>query len=196
MTSRNGSISKTFAIGCEIDIKAIERVNHQLLMLNEKDARNAMRRGLGKWSRFTKKTLEATAPFGRATATEYVRKAVRPNVHLKWSVITKVKGYSKGLVTWMAVGIKKIDGSYLTPHWYHGWLENGHLITRKATYLERAILMNMYGYKSKEHRSGKWVIGRSAPRNWIKKYRAPLSALAVRYVEPEVEKAIKDSGLG
>jgi hypothetical protein len=40
------------------------------------------------------------------------------------------------------------------------------------------------------------VVGQSQPRNWIKKYRAPLSAAAVRFVEPEVEKAIKEAGLG
>jgi hypothetical protein len=193
MTSRNGSTSKTFAIGCEIDEKAIERINQQLLMLSQKDARNAMRRGLGKWSRFTKKTLEATAPFGRATATEYVRKAVRPNVHLKWSVITRVKGYSKGLVTWMAVGVKRIDGTYLTPHWYQGWVENGHAIKRATTQAEK-ILLKQRGERGKAMNFVQ--VGYSRPRNWVKKWRPVLSAMAPQYVAPEVEKAIKDSGLG
>ena len=188
MTSPPNFKGRTFAIGCEIDERAIERINAQLLKLNEKDARNAMRRGLGKWSRFTKKTLEATAPFGRATATEYVRKAVRPNVHLKWSVATKVKGYSKGLVQWIAVGVKRIDGSYLTPHWYHGWLENGHAIKR-ATSTQERILLKQRGERGKALNFR--VVGRAAPRNWIKRYRNTLSAMAVQFIEPEVEKAVQ-----
>lgn len=193
MTSPPNFKGQTFAIGCEIDERSIERINAQLLKLNQKDARNAMRRGLGKWSRFTKKTLEATAPFGRATATEYVRKAVRPNVHLKWSVATKVKGYSKGLVQWIAVGVKRIDGSYLTPHWYHGWLENGHAIKRATTQAEK-ILLKQRGERGKALNFVQ--VGYSRPRNWIKKWRPVLSAMAPQYVEPEVEKAIKESGLG
>ena len=179
---------RTFAVGCEIDTKALEAINHRLLSLEKKDARNAMRRGLGKWSKYTKKTLEATGPFGRSTSTEYVRKAIRPNVHLKWSVSTKVKGYSKGLVTWIAVGIKRIDGSYLTPHWYHGWLENGHQIRRATTEPER-ILLKQRGERGKALKSV--VVGRSPPKNWIKKYRGVLSAMAVHFVEPEVDKAVK-----
>jgi hypothetical protein len=193
MTSLPNFKGQTFAIGCEIDERAIKRINAQLLKLSQKDARNAMRRGLGKWSRFTKKTLEATAPFGRATATEYVRKAVRPNVHLKWSVATKVKGYSRGLVQWIAVGVKRIDGSYLTPHWYHGWLENGHAIKRATTQAEK-ILLKQRGERGKAMNFVQ--VGYSRPRNWIKKWRPVLSAMAPQYVEPEVEKAIKESGLG
>jgi len=185
--------SKSFVLGTEIDSQALERVNHALLRLSEKDARNAMRRGLGKWSKVVKKSLEASAPFGRTTATEKVRGVVRPNVHLKWSLITKVKGYSKGLVTWVGVGIRRIDGSYLTPHWYLGWLENGHLIKRRSTTAEKMLL------KSRGER-GKGLnfvtVGKSRPRNWIKQHRAALSMLAPKFVEPEVEKAIRESGLG
>jgi hypothetical protein len=195
MTSFAGSSfrGRTFAVGCEIDTKALEAINHRLLSLEKKDARNAMRRGLGKWSKFTKKTLEATGPFGRSTSTEYVRKSVRPNVHLKWNVSTKVKGYSKGLVTWIGVGVKRIDGSYLTPHWYHGWLENGHAIKR-ATTTEERILLKQRGERGRALNFR--TIGRSAPRNWIKKYRSALSALAVRFVEPEVDRAVKEAQRG
>ena len=192
MTSLKGS-TKTVAIGCEIDASAIQRINASLLKLEKKDARNAMRRGLGKWAKFTKKTLETSAPFGKARATERVRGAVRPNVHLKWSVITKVKGYAQGLVTWIGVGVKRIDGSYLTPHWYLGWLENGHAIKRRTTSAEKALL------KSRGER-GRGLnfrtVGRSAPRNWIKRFRAPLSNAAPLFVEPEVNKALKEAGLG
>lgn len=193
MTSLPNFRGRTFAIGCEIDERAIERINAQLLKLSQKDARNAMRRGFGKWGRATKKVLEANAPFGKASATEKVRGQVRPNVHLKWSVITKVKGYSKGLVQWIAVGVKRIDGSYLTPHWYHGWLENGHAIKRATTQAEK-ILLKQRGERGKALNFVQ--VGRSRPRNWIKKWRPVLSAMAPRYVEPEVEKAIKESGLG
>jgi hypothetical protein len=193
MTSLPNFKSKTFAVGCEIDAKALEQINHRLLQLSEKDARNAMRRGFTKWGKFTKKALEATAPFGKTKATERVRGAVRPNVHLKWSVITKVKGYSKGLVTWIGVGVKRIDGSYLTPHWYLGWLENGHAIKRATSQAER-IALKQRGERGRALNFR--VVGQSQPRNWIKKYRASLSAAAVRFVEPEVEKAIKESGLG
>jgi len=193
MTSLPSSKSKTFAVGCEIDAKALQQINSALLRLGEKDARNAMRRGFTKWGKFTKKTLEATAPFGKTQATERVRGAVRPNVHLKWSVITKVKGYSKGLVTWIGVGVKRIDGSYLTPHWYLGWLENGHAIKR-ATSQQEKILLKQRGERGKALNFR--TVGVSQPRNWIKRYRAPLSAAAVQFVQPEVEKAIKEAGLG
>jgi hypothetical protein len=193
MTSPASSRSKTFALGCEIDEQALQRVNHQLLRLGKEEARNAMRRGLTKWSKFTKKTLEATAPFGKRGATEKVRGQVRPNVHLKWAVITKTKGYAQGLVTWLGVGVKRIDGSYLTPHWYLGWLEAGHAIKRKTTNAER-ILLKQRGERGRGLNFT--TVGRSAPRNWIKKYRGILSAAAPSYVEPEVEKAIKEAGLG
>ena len=188
MTSPSASTSKTFAIGCEIDEQAIRTINSRLLELEQRDARNAMRRGFGKWARATKKVLEANAPFGKTSATERVRGATRPNVHLKWSVVTKVKGYSKGLVQWIAVGVKRIDGSYLTPHWYHGWLENGHAIKRATTQAEK-ILLKQRGERGKAMNFVQ--VGRSRPRNWIKKWRPVLTQTAVQYVEPEVDKAVK-----
>ena len=188
MTSLPNFKGRTFAIGCEIDEQALKRVNAELLKLGTDDARNAMRRGLRKWSTFTKKTLEAAAPFGRATATEKVRGQVKPNVHLKWSVTTKAKGYRQGLVQWIAVGVKRIDGSYLTPHWYHGWLENGHAIKR-ATSTQEKILLKQRGERGKALNFR--VVGRAAPRNWIKRYRNMLSAMAVQFIEPEVEKAVQ-----
>ena len=104
-----------------------------------------------------------------------------------------MKGYSKGLVTWIGVGVKRIDGSYLTPHWYHGWLENGHAIKR-ATTTEERILLKQRGERGRALNFR--TIGRSAPRNWIKKYRSALSALAVRFVEPEVDRAVKEAQRG
>ncbi len=190
MTSPSAFKGRTFAVGCEIDEKAVQAINSQLLKLGTDDARNAMRRGMSKWARFTKKTLEAAAPFGKATATEKVRGVVKPNVHLKFAVATKVKGYRLGLVQWMAVGVKRIDGSYLTPHWYHGWVENGHAIKRRTTDPERALL------KSRGERGralNTITVGRSPPRNWIKKWRGVLSAMAVQFIAPEVEKAAKQA---
>lgn len=188
MTSPPNFRGRTFAIGCEIDEQAIRTINSRLVELEQRDARNAMRRGFGKWGRATKKVLEANAPFGKTSATERVRGATRPNVHLKWSVATKVKGYSKGLVQWIAVGVKRIDGSYLTPHWYHGWLENGHAIKRATTQAEK-ILLKQRGERGKAMNFVQ--VGYSRPRNWIKKWRPVLTQTAVQYVAPEVDKAVK-----
>jgi hypothetical protein len=179
---------KTFAVGCEIDMEAIRRINSRLLELDQKTARNAMRRGFGKWAKHARTVLMADAPFGKTGSTEKVRGIVRPNVHLKYAIATKIKGYSKGLVTWIAVGVKRLDGSYLTPHWYHGWVENGHAIKRATTTAEKLLL------KSRGER-GKGLnvvtIGRSPPRNWIKKWRPILTASAYQFVAPEVDKAVE-----
>jgi hypothetical protein len=195
MTSFAGSSfrGRTFAVGCEIDAEAIRRLNSRLLELEQRDARNAMRRGFGKWGRATKKVLEANAPFGKTSAVERVRGSTRPNVHLKWNVITKVKGYSKGLVTWIGVGVKRVDGSYLTPHWYHGWLENGHAIKRATTVAER-ILLKQRGERGRALNFR--TIGFSRPRNWIRKWRTVLTATALQYVEPEVDRAVKEAQRG
>ena len=184
MTSRRAS----FAVVVSLDEAAVRRINSRLLELGEKDARNAMRRGFGRWSRAAKKLVEQYAPFGRSASTEQVRGTRRPNVHLKFSAATKVKGYRKGLVQWCAVGIKEITGSYLTPHWYLRWVENGHALRRKATESERLRAFSR-GENPRTARS--YTYGYVRPNPFIR--RAAQSAIPL--VEPmmlaEIEKAVR-----
>lgn len=184
MTSPRGS----FATIVELDKDAVRRINAALLSLPTKEAGLAMRRGFGKWSRHARKLVEANAPFGRATATEFVRGSVRPNVHLKFSAATKVRGYQKGLVVWAAVGIKEIPGSYLTPHWYLRWVENGHAIKRKATGLEYEARIKR-GSTKKE--ASKTTIGTVRPNPFIRKSAMQSIQLAAPLIEAEVQKAIQ-----
>jgi hypothetical protein len=192
-SSAYGRRGRTFAVGVEIDDAALRAINARLLTLNERDARNAMRRGFSKWTGAVRRLLASSAPFGKTSATERVRGAVRPNVHLKWSIATKVKGYSKGLVTWAAVGVKRIDGSYLTPHWYHGWLENGHAIKRATTTAEK-ILLKSRGERGKALNTR--VVGFSRPRQWMKRYQTVYPSLALQYVAPEIDKAVEKASRG
>jgi hypothetical protein len=188
MTSLPRSRRTAFAASVEVDDAALRRINSALVRLEVKDARNAMRRGLGRWSREGRRFMASVAPFGKTSSVEQVRGITRPNVHLKFNVATKVKGYSKGLVTWAGIGVKEIRGSYLTPHWYLGWVENGHNLTRSATTQEKILM------KSRGERVGprtKRVIGRVPGHPWMKKYRPLVQSAAVRAVEPEVEKAIR-----
>ena len=188
MTSFQRSSRTAFAAAVEVDGAAIRRINNALLRLEEKDARNAMRRGFGKWSKEGRKFMQSVAPFGKTASIEMIRGSYRPNVHLKFNVATKVKGFRQGLVTWAAIGVKEIRGSYLTPHWYLGWVENGHNLVRAATYQEKILM------RSRGERVGaktKRVIGRVPGNPWMKRYRAVVQSAAIKAVEPEVEKAIR-----
>jgi len=183
MTSRRGS----FATIVELDKDAVRRINAALLSLPTKEASLAMRRGFGKWTRTVKKVVEANAPFGRATATEKIRGDIRPNVHLKFSAATKIKGYSRGLVVWAAVGIKEIRGSYLTPHWYLGWVERGHAIKRGASTLEYEARIKR-GAKKKE--ASKTTVGHVRPNPFIRRSAQASMQFAGPMIEAEVQKAI------
>ena len=188
MTSPRGSTgSRKFAVAAEIDDKAVERINRALLNLGQKEAQKAMRRGFGKWSKVAKTMVAAMAPMGRMTSTERVRGAERPNVHLKFSAHSKVKGYRQGLVTWVAVGIKEIPGSYLTPHWYLRWVENGHAIKRRATE-EETIRMVLRG--ERKTKNMKKVVGRVAPNPFMRRAAAAAVPLAENYLMSEIEKEI------
>lgn len=167
---------------------AVQRINAVLLSLPTKEAGNAMRRGFGKWTRAARKVVEANAPFGRATATEQVRGAVRPNVHLKFSGATKVKGYNKGLVVWAAVGIREIPGSYLTPHWYLRWVERGHAIKRAASKGEYEARIKR-GDKKKD--ASKTTVGHVRPNPFIRRSAVQSLSLAAPLIEAEVQKAIE-----
>ena len=219
MTSPRGSTSRKFAVAAEIDSAAVRRINSALLNLSQKEAGLAMRRGFTKWGRFARATLAAAAPMGRATATEFVRGSVRPNVHLKFNVQAKVKGFRQGLVQWVAVGIKEIPGSYLTPHWYLRWVEYGHLIVRAVAegeprkmvkgadgvsrynpsyYTEHAAwternrteLVRLRGRGLLTAR-GKKVVGRSGGTKFISRTAPVVTAQAERYLMPEIEKALQ-----
>lgn len=183
MTSRRGS----FAVVVELDKNAVQRINSALLNLPQKEAARAMRRGFGKWSRAARKIVEANAPFGRSSATEKIRGSVRPNVHLKFSAATRVKGYSRGLVVWCAVGIKEIPGSYLTPHWYLGWVERGHAIKRRATQLEYDARIKRGETKKI---AGKTQIGYVRPNPFIRRSATQSLGLAAPLIETEIAKEI------
>lgn len=179
MTSKRGS----FAVVLELDKDAVRKINSALLGLPTKEAARAMRRGFGKWGRVAKKIVESNAPFGRSKATEFVRGSVRPNVHLKFAAGTRVKGYSRGLVVWAAVGIKEIPGSYLTPHWYLGWVERGHAIKRKATQLEYDARIKRGETKKT---AGKTTVGHVRPNPFIRKSAAQSLGLVAPMLEQEI----------
>lgn len=186
MTSRRGS----FAMIVELDRDAVRRINARLLELSEVDARNAMRRGFGKWTRAAKKIVEANAPFGRSNPTETIRGSARPNVHLKFNAATKVRGYRKGLVQWAAVGIKEITGSYLTPHWYLGWVERGHALARRATAGERAYAISR-GETPKT--AGRKVYGRVPPNPFMRRSANQALTLVEPFLLPEIDKAVRNA---
>ena len=102
MTSQRNS----FRMIVELDKKSVDEVNRRLKALGTVGAGRAMKNGFRRWSSIARKTVAAGAPMGRMTGTETIRGQVRPNVHLKFNVATKIKGYSKGLVVWAAIGIK------------------------------------------------------------------------------------------
>lgn len=183
MTSKRGS----FAVLVELDRDAVRRINARLLELSQKDAANAMRRGFGKWTKAAKVIVEQNAPFGRAASVEKVRGIVRPNVHLKFAGATRVKGYSRGLVVWAGVGIREISGSYLTPHWYLRWVENGHLIRRRATQLEMEARIKRGERKAE---AAKTTIGRVPPNRFIRRSAQQSLGLAEPLLQAEITKAI------
>jgi hypothetical protein len=183
MTSPRGS----FAVVLTLDEAEVRRINSRLLQLPQKEAARAMRRGFGKWSRVAKRLVEANAPFGRSNATEMIRGQPRPNVHLKFAAGTRIKGYSRGLVVWAAVGIKEIRGSYLTPHWYLGWVERGHAIRRRATALEYEARVKRGETKKT---AGKTTVGHVRPNPFIRRSAAQSLGLVAPLLEAEVAKEI------
>lgn len=189
MTSPRGSTrGRRFAVAAEIDDAAVRRINSALLNLSQHEAGKAMRRGFGKWSKVAKRTVEAMAPLGRMAATEKVRGSERPNVHLKFSAHAKVKGYRKGLVQWVAVGIKEIAGSYLTPHWYLRWVENGHAIKRRSTNEE---MIRAVSRGERRTRNMKTTTGRVAPNPFMRRAAMASLPLAEGFIVAEVEKALR-----
>lgn len=184
MTSQRGS----FAVIVELDRRSVEQINHRLLQLPQQNASRAMRRGFGKWSRSARRIVEANAPFGRATPTERIRGSARPNVHLKFNAATRIKGYRKGLVVWAAVGIKEIPGSYLTPHWYLGWVERGHAIRRKSTDPERALMASR-GYTPKEAKM--FTVARVPPNPFMRRSAGQSLGLVLPMLQTEIDKEIR-----
>jgi hypothetical protein len=187
--SRRGSL----AITAEIDGAAIDAINKRLAALDKDGASKAMRNGFRKWGNITKKVVAANAPFGRAQATEKIRGVTRPNVHLKWNVITKVKGYARGKVVWMAIGIREIKGSYLTPHWYLRWIEYGHEVKRGATKFEQ-IVLKARGYEKKKEYS-KVTIGRVPANPFLRRSMGETRALLFPIMRAAVAKQLEEEGL-
>lgn len=187
MTLPRASRGRRFEVAAEIDDAAVRRINSALLKLGQQEAGKAMRRGFTKWSKAAKAAVSANAPFGRATAVEKVRGAVRPNVHLKFSAHAKVKGYRKGLVQWVAVGIKEIAGSYLTPHWYLRWVEEGHAIKRRGSdeYYRMQKARGNYGAKARMA-----TVGRVLPNPFMRRTAQAVMPLAEGYLAVEIEKEI------
>jgi hypothetical protein len=189
MTSPQGSSrGRKFALACEIDAASVRRINHALMQLSQKEASLAMRRGFSKWGRATKAYVSASAPMGRPSSVEYVRGAIRPNVHLKFAVATKQKGFRKGLVQWFGVGIQEISGSYLTPHWYLRWVENGHLIKRKSTKAEKAWEISR-GASPKA--AARRVIGRVLANPFMQRAANFMLPQAERFLVIECNKALE-----
>ena len=188
MTSSRAYSNRKFAVAAEIDGAAVRAINSALLRIGKEDAQKAMRRGFSKWGSATKRMLAAAAPMGRTASTERVRGAVRPNVHLKFNAATRAKGYRKGLVQWIAVGIKEIRGSYLTPHWYLRWVENGHNIVRRAT-AEEELRARTRGESPKLAR--RKTIGRVAPNPFVRRTATVALSQVDRFLMPEIEKAVK-----
>ncbi len=136
----------SFALIVELDQNTVREVNHRLMMLGKEGGSRAMRNGFRRWTTHARKFIAKSMPMGRTSATEMVRGEVKANVHLKFNVTTRIKGYSKGLLVWAGIGIKEIRGSYLTPHWYMRWVEHGHDMKRRATDIEKG-LMDSRGHK-------------------------------------------------
>lgn len=187
--SRRGSL----AVRAEIDGAAIDAINKRLAALEKDGAAKAMRNGFRKWGNITKKVVQANAPFGKAKATEKIRGVVRPNVHLKWNVITKVKGYAQGKVVWLAIGIKEIRGSYLTPHWYLRWIEYGHEVKRAASKYEQ-IVLKARGYEKKKEYS-KVSVGRVAPNPFLRRSLGETRALLFPIMRQAIAKQLEEEGL-
>lgn len=121
---------RKFAVAVEMDMADLRRANSALLKLPVELSQKALRNSFRKWARGTKAAVAAAAPFGDPSPTEWVRGTKRPNPHLKLNVSSKMKTFQRQLVQWVAVGIKEISGSYLTPHWYLRWVERGHSVYR------------------------------------------------------------------
>jgi hypothetical protein len=138
-SSLNAYKGRKFAVAVEIDAATVQRLNAALLKLPADLSQKAIRRSFQKWSRGVKAKVAAAAPFGKAKPTERVRGVDRPNPHLKLNVSSKIKTYKKELVQWVAVGIREIPGSYLTPHWYLRWVERGHSTYRRIGRIPRKI---------------------------------------------------------
>jgi hypothetical protein len=177
----------SFGLVVELDAKAIEAVNARLRTLGGEGATRAMRNGFRRWTKVAQKAVEAAAPFGRTSSVETVRGAERPNVHLKFAVATKVKGYSKGQVVWAGVGIKEIAGSYLTPHWYLRWVEFGHDIKRRSTDEERRMLLA----RGESAKLAKFrTIGKVKGSFFLTKTLKVVEPLAVPMLEEAIEREV------
>jgi hypothetical protein len=90
-------------------------------------------------------------------------------------------------IVWAAIGIKEIKGSYLTPHWYLGWVERGHAIKRGASTLEYEARIKR-GAKKKE--ASKTTVGHVRPNPFIRRSAQASMQFAGPMIEAEVQKAI------
>jgi hypothetical protein len=187
--SRRGSL----VVRADIDGAAIDAINARLKALDKEGASAAMKSGFRKWSNVTKRVVAANAPFGKSKATEKIRGVIRPNVHLKWNVTTKVKGYAQGKVVWAAIGIKEIRGSYLTPHWYLRWVEYGHEVKRGATAQEQ-ILLKSRGYERKKEYS-RITVGRVRPNPFLRRSLGETRPLLFPIMREAIQKQLEKEGL-
>lgn len=186
--SRRASLSIT----AELDGNAVDAINKALKRLDAEGAPKAMRNGFKRWTTVVRKVVAKNAPFGRATATEKVRGVIRPNVHLKWNVVTKAKGYAKGRVQWAAIGIREIRGSYLTPHWYLRWIEYGHNVVRAATPQEQLRQRTRGAERRREY--SKLVIGKVAPNPFLRRSLGETRGLLFPIMRDAVDRQLREEG--
>jgi len=221
-SSLNAYKGRKFAVAVEIDVESVRRANSALLKLPTDLSQKALRRSFTKWSRGVKAAVAAAAPFGKPSPTERVRGVDRPNPHLKLNVSSKIKTYKRELVQWVAVGIREIPGSYLTPHWYLRWVERGHATYRRIGRIPRKQRgpMGMVKPPDWEIRVREWseanaaeiaqarkdgTLSRSgfsrrvsfvAPNPFITRTAAQSFRIIVPIVEAEVDRVIAENGLG
>ena len=187
MTSRQRS---KLAISVELDDAIVREINKRLSRLEGEGATKAMRNGFRRWTTAVRRVVAKEAPMGRLASTEKVRGATRPNVHLKFNVTTRIRGYSRGRVVWAAVGIKEIRGTYLTPHWYLRWVEYGHDIRRAATQREQAYAKARGAVRKREYGYVKTGRVEANPFLWrsFGMTRSLLLPMVVKAVDDQLEK--------
>ena len=121
--------SPKFVLAVKVDENDLRAVNARLESLATTDARKAIRRGFRRWMTEAKRVAKSLAPAKSKGSTVRVRGETMPNTHLRTSIVSRTRGYSRGAVQWAAVGVK--SGHNYPPDWYLYWVEYGHAIRRR-----------------------------------------------------------------
>lgn len=117
----------SFKVALEMDKRTIDALNRRILDLGTKGAQRALKSGFRRFNLSVRASMKAFAPSETDHATEVVRGERRPNVHIRRSIIARVRTY-RGRIVWGGVGVAEVRKSYDTPHWYVPWVMDGHAI--------------------------------------------------------------------